>query len=214
MEKIYIRLATESEIDKIDDFLIHQFNPDNPFQQAYIHQEEPENIDKCRTFLSEAICNDHMLLAIETTTESLVGVLVACLVDSKLELKPPPFETRNKTYKDITNFLEYIKEKANVCKRFNVNQSFHIEIVGVHRNYRNQKIARKLFESGIDLAKSENYELVSVDCTNIYSSRIAENLGMERVSTVTYDEYNKYLGECLFVPVPLHIKIETFVKKL
>ena len=87
-------------------------------------------------------------------------------------------------------------------------------MVAVHSKYQNQGIAKKLFEFSFELAKERNLKVVFADCTNIYTSKIAEKIGMEVVSNVTFDEYNKYLGTNLFASRPPHNAIRTFVKKI
>lgn len=87
-------------------------------------------------------------------------------------------------------------------------------MVAVHSDYQNQGIAKRLFESCFQLAKQRNLKVVCADCTNFYTSKIAEKIGMQLVSTVTFDEYNKYLGTNLFASCPPHTAIKTFVKKI
>lgn len=87
-------------------------------------------------------------------------------------------------------------------------------MVAVHSDYKNQGIAKKLFESCFQLAQQRNLKVVCVDCTNFYTSKIAQKIGMELVSTVTFDEYNKHLGTHLFASRPPHNAIRTFVKKI
>lgn len=55
---------------------------------------------------------------------------------------------------------------------------------------------------------------MSVDCTSIYSIKIAERLEMEYVSEVTYDEYHTFLGKEIFKPDPKNTVIKTFIKKV
>lgn len=222
---IYIRLAKESEVDGISEFLEKHFSPGNPMELAYIYkQDEPtqdEHVkdDEDPGFILKAIIDEHVLVAVEVSTTTLVGVLIADTIDStsKGHLITPTATlsgSDGNPADDIPNFLAYINAKSNVCERLGVNKSFHIEIVGVHQNYRKQQIAKKLFESAIELAKSKNCQAVSVDCVNIYMSAIAEKLGMDCISIVTYDEYSDHLGKCIFVPIPPHMEIKTFVKKL
>jgi len=219
MEKIYIRAASKSEVSCIPDFLINHFDKDNPLIQSYIYPQD-DNPESIEFTFDEAVAEGNVLMAFETSTNILVGVLIARIIDSKSEAANQVSEgliakeNINQKFDDIVNFLNFVTAKANVCQRFKVDQHFHIGIVGVHQNYRKQNIAKRLFESGIDLARSRNFKLVSVDCVNIYSSKVAERLGMECASTVTYDEYSDYLGKRLFVPIPPHDEIKSFIKKI
>lgn len=219
MEKIYIRAATKSEVLCIKDFVVNHFESDNPIYHAYIYPQG-DNSEWLINFLTETVAEENVLMAFETSTNILVGVMIAVIMNSETKATNQgsddliPKENANQDFVDIVKILHFVTEKANVFKRFKVDQCFHIEVVAVHQNYRKQNIAKKLFESGIDLARSRNFKLVSVDCTNFYSSKVAERLEMECVSTVTYDEYNEYLGKRLFVPIPPHEEIKTFIKKI
>lgn len=218
--KICIRSAIESEADDISDFLEKHFSSGNPMELAYIYnQEDDQKPDEHSDFILKAIIDEHVMVAIELSTMTLVGVLIADTIDSKsnghlISSSTSTSSSGGEKRADIPNFLAYISAKLNICHRFNVDKYFQIEIVGVHQDYREQQVGHKLFEAGIDLAKSKNCKLVSVDCVNVYSSKIAEKLGMECASIVSYGEYNDHLGKCLFVPIPPHMDIKTFIKKL
>lgn len=216
MEKIKIRQAKEKEIREISEFLETHFSTGNPLELAYVCadelEEEPKEI-MITQFVEESIRNSNVLMAVDESSEQLVGLLICSPTESESDKATTPPESPPHP---IGQFLDYVHSKAKICERFNlpVDQCFHIEIVGVHQEYRGQQIAKKLFESGFRLGKSKNYKLVSVDCTSVYSTRIAEKLEMEFVSSVTYDEFNSVLGKCAFVPVPPHFYVKTFVKKL
>lgn len=218
MEKVYIRAAKEVESDDIDDFLEEHFSSGNPMELAYVHTKKREKMEQKKDhdgFIKKSIAKNNVLVAIDDSSNALVGVLIGNLLESrKKEELNTSTDIHCKARDDIDKFLAYISAKSNVIQRFNIERLFEIFIVSVHKNYRKQNIARKLFESGFDLAWKKQLEYVSVDCTSVYSSRIAESLVMECVSSVSYDEYNNYLGERLFVPILPHLDIKTFVKKI
>lgn len=87
-------------------------------------------------------------------------------------------------------------------------------MVAVHPDYRNQGIAKKLFEFSFQLAQKRNLKVVFADCTNFYTTKIAEKIGMDCVSNVTFNDYNKYLSANLFATYPPHTSIKTFVKMI
>jgi ribosomal protein S18 acetylase RimI-like enzyme len=213
MEKIYIRQANESDAKNILDFTNLYFHDCEPLELSHPESgHESKNIE----LIFEAIKSESMLVAVEGTTKTLVGILIACPIGAdeaeNLELSAASIGVQKRA--DIINFLAYIEKKANYCERFGVEESLHMHIVSVHPIYRGQQIARKLFESCLSIAKSKNFKLISVDCTSSYSARIAESLGMECISTVTYQEYNNYLGKCLFIPNLPHNEIKSFARRL
>lgn len=217
--EIFIRPAMECEVDGISDFLEKHFSTGNPMELSYIHKQDDDqkqnDVDEhCDGFILKAIIAGYVLVAINVSTSILVGVLIADTINSTSNghlISPVATSSSDDDNRanDIPHFLAYINAKSNLRQRFNVDECFHIEIVGIHQDYREQQIGSKLFEAGIGLAKSKNSKIVSVDCTNIYTSKIAEKQGMECVSTVSYDEYNDHLGKCLFVPIPPHTEIKS-----
>jgi arylalkylamine N-acetyltransferase len=114
----------------------------------------------------------------------------------------------------FSTFSLTIDEKSDILVKFHPKTCLQIFIVCVHPDYKRQNIATNLLEASFDLAKSIGFDLISVDCTSKFTSNIAEKLSMDLVSTVTYDEYNNYLGKRLFSPLPPHTDIKTFVKAL
>lgn len=215
MEKIKIRGAVMSEVRCICDFLINHFNHCNPLGLAYIYPTI-DNIEEISSFVSEAVAEDSVLMAYETLTGTLVGVLIGYSMNSTSQtcVEPSNDSNTDQSFIDIQNILNYICLKANVFERFKVKQLFKIEIIAVHQIYRRQNIARSLFESAITLARSRKFKFAITDCVNVYISTIAERLGMECISTVSYDEYNNHIGKSLFVPIPPDTVIKTFIKKL
>lgn len=115
---------------------------------------------------------------------------------------------------DISKILAYIEKKADVLGNFNLEEAVHCHAVGVHHDYRGNRIGQKLFEKFFDVAKALDYQLLSVDCTSIFSNRICEQLEMDLVSSVSYDEYNMKIGEKLFKSIEPNTEIRTYVKKL
>ena len=85
---------------------------------------------------------------------------------------------------------------------------------GVDIEYQNQGIARRLFERSLDLAKEKGFTLVAVDCTSLYTIKIAQKLKMKCISSITFDEYNEMIGERMFIAQEPHTIIKTFIKRI
>lgn len=213
MENFSFRVA--SEIDAVDilDFKNLFFHNCEPLELAH-----PESGHKSRNIghLLDAIGGGTVLMAVEKESDSLVGILIAAPIESdeSEKIKIAAKEIGDKKLSDIMNFLAYIESKANFCNRFDVHQSLHIHVVSVHPVYRGQQIAQNLVKFCLDVAKAQNFKLISIDCTSSYSTRIAEGFDMDCISIVTYPEYNNYLGKCLFIANPPHNEIKSFAKRL
>lgn len=211
MESISIRVAGESDSDNIVNFKNLYFHNSEPMELAH---PESGHSGLGADYIFDAIKNGTVLVATEASSNTLVGVLIADTIESSKKPQISAIKVADQKRTDILNFLAYIEHKANVCKRLKVQQSFHVHVISVHPLYRGQKIASKLFESSIVIAKAKNFTVISVSCTSLYTSKIAESFAMECISTVTYQEYNNYIGKCLFIPNPPHKEIKSFVKRL
>lgn len=213
-KKFSIRVAKTSEHDDVIDFL-----------RLYYYKEEaitvshplPGHTKDDEDFTMSMLPHDTVLLATDDDTNGkLVGVLVAGPIepgdaDKMLE---DAKTTETVKWRDIMSFLAYIEKKADVLNRFQIPTALHVHVLGVHHEYRGFNLGKKLFEACFENAKRLNYSMVSTDFTSVYSAKIAEQLGMENVSRVTYDEYNELLGNKLFQPKEPNYEILTFIKKI
>lgn len=209
MDNVLIRAATEGDARSIHNFENFFFHNCEPLELSH-----PESGHKNNNFeeLRKLIIDGYVLIAVEES--NLVGILIAGKMENENLDESEAASIEEPKRADILNFLAFIKRKANFGERFKVNEYFHIHIVSVHPFYRGRKIAMKLFQSSFALAKFKNYQLITVDCTSFYSAKIAERLDMECISTVTYQEYNNYIGKPLFIPSPPHVEIKSFAKIL
>lgn len=209
MSDITIRAARENEIQIVSDFVCLHFNGFEPIQLYHVRKDEemdPPPLD----LMKESVETETLLLA--HSGEILVGVMIAGVITSEVMDQDLSY-TKDFGPKgvDVFEFLAYIGEKADLCNRMKVPRSLHIHIVSVHSGHQRKGIAKKLFEQCIEIGKRRGYPAVSVDATSAYTGKIAESLGLQCVSTVTYDEYNEFLGRILFRAVEPHHEIKTFV---
>lgn len=210
--KISIRFAEDRDVSRIVNFINQFFHNNEPLE--LFHPDRLEDSTD-NDFYQEQVNKKLILLAVDES-ENLVGVMIGKVLTPNESKK-----YRNEASKhgenmdaDILNFLAFISDKSDVLRKFKLNDCFQIFIVAVHSEFRGHGIATKLLEASLSLAKSRNFKLISVDCTNHFTAKICEKLQLILVSTVTYDEYNNHLGKQLFTPQPPHTTIKTFAKLL
>lgn len=210
--EIFFRIANESEHDKVLHFLRQHFFPEEPINNAYPIKDDSMEEEFILSLLPEG----NILLAIESSTLNIAGLASFGKITRTYsqESWEESESTNNIKWRDILKFMSHIESKANVCQRFGVTEALHLHGVTVDKAYRGRAIGKQLFNECFKEAEKRNYRLVSADCTSIYSVRIAQSVGMECVSTVTYDEYNDKVGDNVFFPTPPHVEIKTFVKKI
>lgn len=212
-EKIKIRVANSDEHDEILNFL-----------RAFYYKEEPITISHPQAgntkddedFTMSCLSHGTVLIAIDEVSGKMVGALNAGPIEpgDADKMIEDAKTTETVKWRDISLLLAYIEKKADVLKRFHIPKALHVHALGVHHDYRGQKIGEKLFAACFDNAKRLNYPMVTTDCTSVYSIKIVERLGMECVCIITYDEYNKTLSNELFKPTPPNTEIKTFIKKI
>jgi ribosomal protein S18 acetylase RimI-like enzyme len=221
---IVFRTATVSEHDKVLQFLREHFFPQEPINSSYPIKDDSMEEE----FILSLLPAGNIILAIDssssTSTDSsnnknnstkIAGMLAFGKITKSYsqESWDESEITTNLKWRDILKFMSHIESKSNVCERFGVKEALHIHSTTVDKEYRGRSIGKMLFNECFRIAKERNFQLVSADCTSVYSIRIAKSLSMEHISTVTYDEYNEKIGFKMFNPVLPHTEIQTFVFK-
>lgn len=210
MLEINFKIARQENQNEILEFLRTEFYKNEPMTVAHPipgHTEDDEE------FAISHLHHESTILAFDKETNQLVGILVAGPVspgDAEHEIE----NARTIKWFELARLLTYIERKANVCHRFNVTQSLHIHIVSVKESARGNRIGKQLFEECFEIARRKGYSLVSTDCTSIHSVKIAEQLGMEVVSEVKYEEYNKIIMGNFFKIIPPNDGIKTFAIRI
>lgn len=212
-KKISIRVAESRDYDDVLKFLREFYYKEEPITVAH---PTPGHTSDDEEYTMSWIPHGSVLIAFDEESGQMAGVLSAGPIkhgDADAMIEDAKTAETEK-WSDILLLLAYIEKKADVLHRFNVPKALHAHALGVHHEFRGQRIGEKLFESCFETAKRLNYSMVTVDCTSVFSIKIAERLGMECVSVVTYDEYNASIGKNLLQPTGLNSIVKTFVKKI
>lgn len=209
MVQINFKLALQSDHKEVWEFICKEFIPYEPLQQIS-PSINPQDLE----FDEEELLSSTIIMAYDD--EKLIGILRTIpLLAKGLLLVEDGIATRpNIKWKYIEPFIAYLENKTDICRRFKVQKSLEIYMVAVAVEYRGQQIGQKLFRKGFELAKDLKYPLVNVDCTTAISIRIAEQLGMEFVSEVTFDEYNAFCGKEIFKADTRQSAVKSFVKRI
>lgn len=211
-QKFYFRVAEKADYENNLELLREHYYKEEPIT---ISHPEPGHTKDDEEFTVSHIFPGTSLVAVDSEKDQIVGVFLAGEIEhGDAEKMLEDAEKSEKKWSDIQKLLAYIETKADVLRKFKVEKALHCHALSVHRDYRGNKIGQKLFEKSFENAKKLNFKFLSTDCTSIFSIKIAEQVGMECVSTVTYDEYNKVIGHELFKTCSANNEIKTFVKQL
>lgn len=212
--EIKFRIANVAEDDKVLHFLRQHFFAEEPINRAYPFTDDSMEEE----FLLSLLPLGNIILAIDasSTPDAIAGL--ACIGEITKNYSQESWQesetTTNVKWRDILKFMSHIESKSSVCERYGVDKAIHLHGVTVDKRYRGQSLGKRLFQECFRIAKERGYQLVSGDCSSIYSIKIAESLGMEFVSKVTFDEYHEKIGCKLFNLTDEYVEIKTFVMKL
>lgn len=212
MDGVTIRAASRSDLATVHWFLNTFFHDTDPMESSHIDKTDKMKVDD--VFVLSCIDYETTLVAFEG--DKLVAVLIAGSIDvtepeRNLECSKGIVSPK---VADILRLLSYIEEKADFCRRLGVLSSLHIHIVSVHPAHRGRGIARQLMDFCISRGSDKKFPAVSIDCTNVVMAKMAEEFGLQCISTVSYDEYNRHIGRELFVPKEPNLVIKSYAKLL
>ncbi|XP_063623555.1 uncharacterized protein LOC134795590 [Cydia splendana] len=78
--------------------------------------------------------------------------------------------------KDFLNFIAKLQETPNLWDVFKVPKIFEIKMLTVIPEYRRRGLATMLAESANEMAETQGYDVVRMDCINPHDFKIAERL--------------------------------------
>ena len=214
--KVSIRyeVASLSDYEGVLQFLRKHYYAHEPITVGYIHKKEPTKDDE--DFSMSFLADGTVIKSIDENTGNIIGVSISGPIKpgDPEQMVEEAKTTETKKWADILKLLAYLEKTANVCERYNVEKCLHIHIIAVDTTYRGQAIGFNLTKEQLKLAQKLGYKLVSVDCTNVYTAKICEKLGMELVNAVVLSDYRDEHGIQLFRPPEPHHTTKTFISKL
>ncbi|XP_055311238.1 arylalkylamine N-acetyltransferase-like 2 [Sitodiplosis mosellana] len=210
------RVAVASDRDNVLDFIRKHYYPEEaitignaPFKQDSADEE----------FSVSVIPYGASIIAVDPVeNDKIVGAILAGPIEpGEADLmvdESKRCESENKKWSEILLLLAHLEENANIYERYKINKALHIHVLGVDSAYRGKSIGVNLMQKCFDAGKSLGYPLVTVDCTSIFSQRIAEKLQMENIYTLAFNDYKDSNGRQVFNPPLPNTHIKTFTKTL
>lgn len=213
---IIYQVAQVSDRENILNFLRTHYYPEEPITNG----NTPKLQDRAdEEFSGSVIEHGTSIIAIDPSADGkILGAILSGPIHpgEALEMIEESQEcaSDNKKWSEILLLLAHLEANANIFKRYNIKEALHIHVLGVDKQYRGKSIGVNLLRKCLDVGKSVGYPLAKVDCTSVFSIRIAEKLQMECVYQLAYADYRDSNGKQLFVPPSPHTHIKTFIKFL
>lgn len=212
-KQIVYRIAESTDKDNILRFIREHYYPEEPIT---IGREPLQQSAEDEEFSLSTIEHGTTIVATDTDTNSIVGVLLSSPIvpGDADEMIEEAAHCSSKKWSEILLLLAHLEHKANVCERYKVSRALHMHVMGVNKHLRGHSIGVKLMQKCMEQGKKLGYPIASVDCTSVYSIRIAEKLNMVCISEVAYADYTNDAGEQIFRPPAPHTHIKTFINLL
>lgn len=205
MYSFEVQKVAENEAQEIVNFKNLYFHNQYPMEMAAGGHYSTEDTN----MVVEAIRNGFILKVVETNSSTIVGFVIGLKSNTGIS----GTETDPKR-ENITKMLKFVEDKAKFVDTYNSKQRMHLRTLSVHPDFRGHKVGTKLLEASVAEAKRMGFDLLTVNCSNLYSGKIAANVGFELVSKVTFQEYNDHVGRQIFKPVEPHIDIKSYAMPL
>lgn len=213
-DEILIRVALASDEKAILEFIRQHYYPDEPLTIG-TEPKEPSRQDE--EFSISLIPYGLSIVAIDSQRNNeIVGVTLAGPIGPSEadDILAEAERCTDKKWQDILYLLAHLERNANLYQRYGVDKALHVHVMGVDRHARGKSIGTKLMGKCMENGKAVGYPVISLDCTSIFSIRIAEKLQMECVGKLAYADYTDANGKQLFRPPSPHTHIKTFAKLL
>lgn len=214
ISRILYRVATGSDHDAILDFMRKHYYPEEPLTLGNDPKTQSTEDEK---FTASLIPFGATIVALDER-DQIVGCLSSGPSNAdeaaSMYKESERIESKDKKWSEILRLLAFLEERANLYERYNITKSLYVSAMGVDRRMRGNAIGSNLLRKCFETGKMMGYPLVSLDCSSVYSIRIAEQLQMECVGQLAYNDYKDSHGRQLFNPPAPHTHIKTFAKVL
>lgn len=215
MEKFTIQPIAESEADEIIKFKNLYFHGQDPIEQAMPGVTfTTDNSD----LVIKAIRTGFAIKLIDNETGSLAGFLLGLPTDytDRVEFfRRAAANAKDENTKHILQIIGASEEKADINGRYPKEwKKIHARLLSVHPKYRGQKLGQKIMAAGIEESRKLGYDMFTAICSSVFSAKICSGLGMELISTLTYQEFHESIGRQLFTPIEPHLDLGSYVLKL
>lgn len=213
-DDILIRVAHETDTNAIVTFICQHYYPDEPLTIGN-DPKVPSREDIA--FSMSIIGNGVSIVAIDLhRNNQIVGCLLAGAIgpNEADDIVAEAERCDDKKWQEILYLLARLERNANLYRRYGVDKALHVHAMGVDRRVRGKSIGIKLMRKCMENGKANGYPLISLDCTSVFSIRIAEKLQLDCVGKLAYADYTDANGKQLFRPPLPHTHVQTYAKLL
>lgn len=213
-KSISYRAATRVDRSEIEELFNKHFYPNEPINASWINDEPvPEDLEFTLAELDEEMS----IMAVDVETNRIVGACIVGIDTTKATAAviDTAKTTSSKKWAQFLRLYARLDIESDIFRRFNVDESFHVHAIVVNANYRCRSIGLELMSRSIQRGTALGYNLCSVNCSSIFTQKIAIKLEMKCMSSIAMDSVvDVESGSRLMFPTPPHTHITTYAKRL
>ncbi|XP_055699475.1 uncharacterized protein LOC129799536 [Phlebotomus papatasi] len=212
MSDFNFRVAVPGDEDNILTFIRKHYYPEEALTVGILPKEPTKPDEE----FSVSCVPTGLSVVAEDANGKLVGVLLCHEVDNSTlpERKIKTSKVEDTKWRTILTLLHHLEEQSSICNRLDVPKGVQFSVLGVDCAHRGKSIGLRLMQKSSENARELGYGAVGAVCTSIYSSRIAEKLGMTCVFSMPYAEWKNNDGQAIFNPPAPHDQARCYMKKL
>ena len=198
MASIRYQIIQSNQHEEALTFYYEHFLTQDPVFSCFGSIQRHPYIDN---YVSKALNQNECWCAVDETSDEIISICLctsiheADLVDNNQQ--PPKLEEYlAQGLPEGLAYVEFAKRETVSIKQimndYGVSQLVLIGGVGVHPDYQRRGIATTLFERAINHAVQRDYHLCVVGCSSLYTQKLSEKLGFERINELVMPSMEKW----------------------
>ncbi|XP_069705102.1 arylalkylamine N-acetyltransferase-like 2 isoform X6 [Periplaneta americana] len=208
-----IVIAQEDDKERIADFLRKFYLADSPMNVA---SGAPPNRKTNEIAGLQFLSQGTSLMALSKDDGRILGVSVSFDTFPNNAASETSFNNNlsSESYVKIQKMVRHLEDNADIWNLTGADRGLYVHTLSVDTATRGKGIAKTIMQRTLDIARSRGYPMAWIICSNVYSIRIARNLGMHAAYTLPFSEYKDENGKPIMnIPYP-NAECVVFVEKL
>ena len=217
------RLMREEEFNsEFELFVMETFFQHEPMNK-HLNTKIPDEIDLpwLQQVLHKAKCDNVSLAFYDTNSQHSLPIAYAINHHDNINdvnhsdiLYSSLNQTSLHKHEHISGLITKLHGDINLFEKFHCENLFHIYLLGVDPNYRQNKLAGQLIDSSISLAKEKHFDMIYADVTSHYSLNAFLKHNFQIIKTINYNSYENSYGENVFQDIQIHKGCSIVMKDL
>ena len=183
-DKGRLAVITQEHYDATYDIMGNHFTPDSPLCKAF-----GVTWNKCfEDFTSDLLKQNLSICVISEETDEVIGVHII----SVMKRSDPTVDislVQDEPIREVLVFLQQKDEEINFFDRYGVDEYIHLEMLAVHKDFRQKGYGGLLVQAAVALCRELGFEVITSEGTSNFSQKIFEKNGFEILAKLPYDSY-------------------------